>query len=99
MTRHRHCRKELSLRCSLDTDVSGANDEKARNSHQLHHHGDVKQYGALLACEASVSRFEPGTSHYAGTPVTTFYYETPLYHPYRIWCKGTFTEKKERIQI
>lgn len=54
---------EMSLRCSLDTDVSGANDKKARNSHQLHHHGDVRQLGAPLACEASASRFDPDTSH------------------------------------
>lgn len=53
----------MSLQCSLDTDVSGANDEKARNSHQLHHHGDVRQLGAPPACEAGVSRFDPGTSH------------------------------------
>ncbi len=32
-------------------------------THQLHHYGDVGQYGAPLACKASVSRFEPGMSH------------------------------------
>ena len=27
------------------------------------HHGDVRQLGAPLACGASVSRFDPDTSH------------------------------------
>lgn len=54
---------EMSLRCSLDTDMSDANDEKARNAHQLHHHDDVRQRGAPLACGASASRFDPDTSH------------------------------------
>ena len=35
----------------------------SKRAHQLHHYGDVGQYGAPLACESSVSRFEPGTSH------------------------------------
>lgn len=53
----------MSLRCSLDADASGASGERPRDSRQLHHCGDVGQLGEPLACEASVSRFEPGTSH------------------------------------
>ena len=62
-TRHRRCREELLLRCSLDADASGVSGERPRGSRQLHHHGDVRQLGAPLACEASVSRFDPDTSH------------------------------------
>ena len=54
---------ELSLRCSLDADASGASDERPRGSHQLHHCGDVRQHGEPLVCGTSVSRFDPGTSH------------------------------------
>ena len=36
---------------------------KPRGTRQLYPHGDVRQFGAPPACEASVSRFEPGTSH------------------------------------
>ena len=63
-TRHRRCREELSLWCSLDADASGASDERPRGSHQLHHYGDVRQLGAPPACEAGASRFDPGTSHW-----------------------------------
>ena len=34
-TRHRRCREELSLRCSLDADASGASGERPRGSRQL----------------------------------------------------------------
>lgn len=63
-TRHLRCREELSLRCSLDADASGASDERPRGSRQLHHCGDVRQLGEPLACGASVSRFDPDTSHW-----------------------------------
>ena len=62
-TRHLRCREELSLRCSLDADASGASDERPRSSRQLHHYGDVRQFGEPLVCGTSVSRFDPGTSH------------------------------------
>lgn len=64
-TRHLHCWEELSLWCSLDADASGASDERPRGSHQLHHCGDVRQHGEPLVCGTSVSRFDPGTSHYS----------------------------------
>ena len=53
----------MSLRCSLDADASGASDERPRGSRQLHHYGDVRQFGAPPACGAGVSRFDPDTSH------------------------------------
>lgn len=83
----------MSLRCNLDTDVSGANDEKARNSHQLHHHGDVRQLDAPLACEASVSRFDPGTSH-------CIIQHNALVSSILDLVQGQFyRKKKERIQL
>ena len=62
-TRHPRCWEELSSRCSLDADASGASDERPRGSRQLHHCGDVRQLGAPPACGAGVSRFDPDTSH------------------------------------
>ena len=62
-TRYPRCWEELSSRCSLDADASGASDERPRGSHQLHHHGDVGQLGAPPVCGTGDSRFDPGTSH------------------------------------
>ena len=83
---------EMSLRCSLDTDMSDANDEKARNSHQLHHHGNVRQLGAPPACEAGVSRFDPGTSH-------CIIQQNALVSSILDLVQGRFYRKKERIQL
>ena len=62
-THYLRCWEQLSLRCSLDADASGVSGERPRGSRQLHHYGDVRQFGAPPACGAGASRFDPGTSH------------------------------------
>ena len=55
-TRHPRCGEELSSRCSLDADASGASDERPRGSHQLHHSGysQAVRLGTLtLRCAGS----------------------------------------------
>ena len=64
-TYHPRCWEDMLLRCSLDEDSFGASDWDECCTNQLHHfyYGDIRQYGAPLACGASASRFEPDMSH------------------------------------